>query len=452
MAGAGHQKVMAGVPSRLVVGLGPCGRHAMRISAVLALNHASTGLARLSRRGFAPLAAGTPSTRSYGELLLPRHDGEICADATDCNRFCVASRRSVNPHFRKRGGPINLSGRKQPALHLSTCLLAACLLIPCVAGASELPVKPASLAVGSKPAAPAAGRMADSEAIWRLAASRDVPSFDVGRLWRLTSVTGATSYLLGTLHIGAGPELTLPPETWPMLKQARRLVVEVALDDLPPRKLEILQRMPAGERWDLDWHATDLAHLRSRLLQVGWIDPEPGQMRPWVLVNALLVGPDVPSQSLDERLIQEARASKLPVQALETAAEQFAIFDCIGLDGQLHLLRDAVRTPADKFRKLNVETIRLYASGKLADLVALQSDAFPSSDEARRADEELTRCGIDTRNERFLVQLDALLLEPGQFVAVGAAHLVGEWGLLQRLHDRGFLVEHIAGERTAIGP
>lgn len=165
-----------------------------------------------------------------------------------------------------------------------------------------------------------------------------------------------------------------------------------------------------------------------------------------------LLGQAVPAQSMDDLIIAHARVAGLRVTPLETLMEQFAGFDCIDTQAHLHILRDAMLTPAADFKELTRETLSLYAQQRLADLMTLQTTRFPRSAAARKADAELAQCAIDDRSERFLAKLDELLLEPGQFVAVGAAHLVGPKGLLARLHERGFRVRRVATDEPGPKP
>ena len=281
---------------------------------------------------------------------------------------------------------------------------------------------------------------------------RVTPTFEVGTFWKLTSGTGAQSHLLGTLHIGMGAELGVPGQTWQILRKARRLVVEVTLDEVDVERVQSLQQMPRGTDWSRSWTHHELTRLRQRLLAAGQPYAAPGRIKPWVLVNAMALGPELPAQSLDEVIIARARAAGLPVLPLETLMEQLASFDCIGSQEHLLILRDALLTPSADFRSLNRETLKLYAQQKLVDLMTLQTARFPRSAAARQADARLTQCAIHDRNQRFLERLDELLLEPGQFVAVGAAHLVGPTGLLARLHERGFRVERVSAQPAAPTP
>ncbi len=278
------------------------------------------------------------------------------------------------------------------------------------------------------------------------------PSFERGTLWRVTAANGAQSHVLGTLHIGQWADLAVPDQAWQALSAAQRLIVEVELDRLQPAHLGELQRMPGGRDWSKAWAGRDIARLKQRLQAAGWTVTDPGRIRPWVLVQALALDAVLPAQSLDEALIARARAQGHEVLALESVMEQFASFDCVDTTSQLWVLRDALNTPGAAFRKLNAQTLDLYAQQRVGDLVALQAAQFPQGAKARQADAALTRCVIEDRNRSFLSRLAPLLVQPGQFVALGAAHLVGPRGLLAGLVERGFVVQRLHGNAGAARP
>ncbi len=343
-----------------------------------------------------------------------------------------------------------------PKALIAGCALAGLLL--CHASAwARAQASPPTIAVENQPVAEAVvSAQAEPQALPMVATvalpKRATPSFEVGSLWQITSAAGAHSHLLGTLHIGMGAELVVPNEAWQLLLKARRLVVEVLLDEVDAERVRSFQQMPRGSDWSRSWTHGELTRVRQRLQAAGQPYAAPGRIKPWVLVNALALGPELPAQSLDELIMARARAAGLPVLPLETLMEQLASFDCITSQEHLFILRDALSTPPADFRSLNRETLKLYAQQQLGDLVTLQTARFPRSAAARQADARLTQCAINDRNERFLNKLDELLQEPGQFVAVGAAHLVGPSGLLARLHERGYQVEPVGVQPAATKP
>jgi uncharacterized protein YbaP (TraB family) len=57
--------------------------------------------------------------------------------------------------------------------------------------------------------------------------------------------------------------------------------------------------------------------------------------------------------------------------------------------------------------------------------------------------ERFRRTAIDERNRRMAERMGPLLAEGGRFIAVGALHLPGPGGLLQRLSDQGYRVRPV---------
>ena len=78
------------------------------------------------------------------------------------------------------------------------------------------------------------------------------------------------------------------------------------------------------------------------------------------------------------------------------------------------------------------------------DLNALQAlfDKEIPNDPCPSTDEEKEALNKD-RNEKWLVQLPAIMAENASFIAVGAMHLPGDDGLIKGLRYQGYRVEAV---------
>lgn len=297
---------------------------------------------------------------------------------------------------------------------------------------------PAPAASAAAPAASVAGGAATDPA-----PAPTVDDFATGTLWRITAPGGATSHLFGTIHIGLPDDLALPAELFTLLGQARRLVVELSPDAADATQLDRLQRLPAGQSLAQHLKPPELVMLRGNLQRAGLALRQPQLYRPWVLVQLLqAAGPWTP-ESLDDRLVRQARQAKLPLESLETLAEQLAAFECATLPEQLSLLRETLAVRDGFFEDLNREALALYRQQRTADLSALLAQRFPLHPANRAASERATQCIIASRNQRFAQRLAPLLAQGSAFVAIGAAHLGGPDGVLALLSTAGFGMERI---------
>ena len=164
------------------------------------------------------------------------------------------------------------------------------------------------------------------------------------------------------------------------------------------------------------------------------------QMRPWlatvVLSHAQMVslGYD-PDLGVDRTLQKESIAAGKAIKPLETAAEQLGFFadlpDPIAADLLIQTLNEV-----EEGEKIIDALQTAWLAG---DEKQLQKVAF---DRMREEAPELFEVLLKRRNDNWVKQIDALLKGSGtQFVAVGAAHLLGKDGLPDQLAKRGYKVQ-----------
>jgi hypothetical protein len=160
------------------------------------------------------------------------------------------------------------------------------------------------------------------------------------------------------------------------------------------------------------------------------------KQKPWAVMMALSTPPPRTGEFLD--LVLQARATRqnLPVSGLETVAEQLAIFDGLPLPQQIALLEDTVRMQADLDREFEA-LHNAYLARDLAAIVAISEKHQPGDE--RLYNEVMDRL-LDQRNRRMAERMAPLLKQGGAFIAVGAAHLPGETGLLRLLEKAGYRV------------
>jgi uncharacterized protein YbaP (TraB family) len=279
--------------------------------------------------------------------------------------------------------------------------------------------------------------------------------FREGTLWQLTSRTGASGYVFGTIHIGEVSQLEVSDQVWARLEASRRLVVEVDFDRVSGADLERGRRLPPQATLARALHGKHLRILRDRVARAALPIGDPVRYKPWFLTAVLQTGSHLPSATLDELMIARARRAGLTVVALETPREQVLAFDCIAHEDQLLLLREALATDSVQFERINQDAIDLYRAQRTGDLIDMLIARFPISPEARAVDARQTRCLLEERNLRFADRLHAMLAEPGVFAAIGAGHLVGPGGVLALLAARGFTVVRVLDElprKAAQGP
>jgi hypothetical protein len=244
-------------------------------------------------------------------------------------------------------------------------------------------------------------------------------------LWKVHKANGPTLWLFGTIHdIGLAG---VPPQVLAALDGAGVFASELGQDAPLPDNFYELSHYASGPGIDQQLSSDDWYDLRDTLLGTVKED-DLRRMRPWLAMIKLnnKVSPGKPA-AMDGELGKRAQQHRVPVEALETWAQQIAALD------------KAVTVPdlADVIHARNAmhcEVDRLAVAYRTGDLdVMTQLLVVP-----RTADVLLW-----SRNRAWLPELEGYLAAKGAFVAVGLGHMLGEHGLPALLAADGFTVERV---------
>lgn len=246
-------------------------------------------------------------------------------------------------------------------------------------------------------------------------------------------------YIAGSIHLLRPENSALPVALERAYADAERLVLELDLDDLDQSQLagEMLR---VGTRNDGKSLSQTLpAQLAERLartagelgLPVALLDT----MEPWLAslmitsVSLLKAGFSAEA-GIDQQLATRAKSDRKPVTGLETAAEQFALFDQLSTDNQVHLLDLTLEDAAQADTELVAieQAWRQGDQARLAHELRDEMASFPALESALLVE----------RNRKWLPAIRALLRgNDDVLVVVGAAHLLGDKGLISLLRADG---------------
>jgi len=169
-------------------------------------------------------------------------------------------------------------------------------------------------------------------------------------------------------------------------------------------------------------------------------------MKPWAVYMLLGSPPGeairqgMGAPFLDYMLQQAAEQMGKPVHGLERVADVFGFFDELDHKQQIALVEAALRFNYNVDNHF-YKALRHYLR---ADMEAvLTSFEGPYGLQDRQLAEILQKRFIDDRNAVMVTNMQKRLKEGHAFVAVGAAHLPGEKGVLHLLEQRGYRVTRI---------
>ena len=257
-----------------------------------------------------------------------------------------------------------------------------------------------------------------------------------GLLWRVHQPKHPVSYLFGTIHVDDKRVKKLSKKVVKRFNEAKTLCLEI----LPDRETQVgigrAMLLPKNQTLDVILGEPLFNRLSLALHKKGMSPLESVYLKPWAAMIVLSRPPSKAGLALDEQLYHWGMHQYKQLCALETLAEQLAVFDELSTADQVLLLTDTLNN-LGVLQDLNEQLIQAYLSGNLDEI-------YRRSMEIEGADtplsKRLRRKLIDDRNQIMLERMLPILNKGQAFVAVGALHLPGRKGLLHMLRERGFIV------------
>lgn len=166
-----------------------------------------------------------------------------------------------------------------------------------------------------------------------------------------------------------------------------------------------------------------------------------GTMKPfglYTLIQEIDMSKDL--ESYEKYFMEVAYNNNLDVDGLETLKDQMSMFSQISYEDIVDQVIDGLsesenKEAADSFG----EMVKYY---KMQDLDSLENMMF-KADEMMMSDKYISMFLFD-RNSRWIPKMEEMMTNRKCFFAVGAAHLVGEKGVINLLRERGYTLKPIS--------
>lgn len=243
------------------------------------------------------------------------------------------------------------------------------------------------------------------------------------------------SYLFGTIHVLPQADFILENKVKTAFGESEELVMELDMTDptLQARMMEMMT-MSGGVTLDQLLTKQQYAELSKKLQTINGMPPLAtiNSFKPFMIATMML-NEFVGSQpaSFEMTLMSMASARALPVSGLETIEHQMSIFDSIPYADQVSDLMDMVKR-SDEMKALFTSMVNQYKAEEVNALYATTAEYMDSDAEMGYL--------LHSRNMNWAELLDTRLGADALFVAVGAAHLGGEKGVIELLRKRGYRV------------
>lgn len=278
----------------------------------------------------------------------------------------------------------------------------------------------------------------------------DLP-YDQGRIWKVEGEDVETSYVFGTFHIADSKVLDIPPAVERAFFASPIAAFEYDYDPAKEEENRIDReryRLPEGttlrgvvgtQVWG------DLTHIIKGL---GYWKPN-NELKPWVMwdifggAQGTFYRNDDDSNRgevvLDGWLQRRARDEGKTVVGLETIEEGFVKYDTIPMEQQVEMLAALVEHYHQ--RRQGAPIVQSYVDGDLGLLMALSKERMSRypPDVAEMLEFRI----VTNRNRIFVERALPHMRKESTFIAVGAAHLPGEEGVLRLFEQRGYTVTRL---------
>ncbi len=309
-------------------------------------------------------------------------------------------------------------------------------------------------------AAPGGATAAQTDAPKPAAATDAAKAPPVPLLWKVSDEDNSL-YLLGSFHLLLPDDYPLSRDVDLAFADAEKLVFEMSPEELASPQLGI-QMAQAAMRTDgstldeqlgpelaaklANWGTQNAAQLAATGMTVELLQ----RFEPWfvgmmvTITQMTGIGFD-PALGLDAHMGGLAQTAQKPTAGLESGAQQIAFLDGMAPAEQLQMLEQAL----DQAEAGADQMLALHAAWRAGDVDAILDGTVA---ELRRDFPELYRAINVERNDAWLPRLEARLREDGEddtLVVVGAMHLLGEDGVVEKLRAKGYTVERVCSACAA---
>ena len=273
-------------------------------------------------------------------------------------------------------------------------------------------------------------------------------------MWKISDADNDL-YLLGSFHMLKPDDYPLSSDIDAAFDDAEALVFELPPEEMLSPQLGMAMGQAAlrrdGTLLNSDLPEATVTRLdawvadNSDVLQTMGLPAQALQrFDPWFVgltisvIEMNKIGLD-PKIGLDMHFIELASRASKPTTGLETGSEQIAVFQTMSKDEQLQFLEESMSEAAGTQSELE----KLHDAWRRGDQ-ALLWDGMASS--MRHDYPKLYQRINVARNDAWLPRLQRMLddqTDDDTLVVVGALHLLGEDGVVEKLRAKGYKVERI---------
>jgi len=240
---------------------------------------------------------------------------------------------------------------------------------------------------------------------------------------------------MGTMHSRDSRAFTYYSQACELMKQCEVFGPEMNTAHINTAQWQQAFTLPPDLALDRVWGQGKYQKRRTMLHKAFGLDLDALKGVSPVFIQGLMMasclGSEQP-QTLDQMLLDNAIKQGMTVKGIESPEDQYAIAKSLDAGVQIQQL-DAMLGRPDKFRHQANKLAVLYANNELTSLYQL----------GKRGLGAFRQILLYDRNQRMAETIHHQIRLAGNFVAVGAAHLPGQKGVLRLLKQRGYKITSV---------
>jgi uncharacterized protein YbaP (TraB family) len=262
-------------------------------------------------------------------------------------------------------------------------------------------------------------------------------------LWRITgNGLQKPSYLYGTVHLRNKQLFNFGDSLYKSLENVDAFAMELDPEEMSSAVVDQLQKNERKVYLKDKLNKADFDKLKKRLRKEYNVNAEDMTVKEFYSLKERLIlpegSPDDMSTFMDAYLYSIAKGQGKPVVGLEDIQDQLDGFDEDEIEDvdprdvkqlfrQIEMGRDYVKQMLNWYLEQDIESLQVYSQ-------------LSSSD---RQDTIFMK-----RNQKMASRFDSLIRQnESYFVAVGAAHLAGDHGVISLMNRKGYTVEPVYSSR-----
>jgi hypothetical protein len=258
-------------------------------------------------------------------------------------------------------------------------------------------------------------------------------SLENSLLWEISGKgLSKTSYLYGTIHMICADDYFLSEKVKKAFESSDKLVLEVNLSD--PAELAVMQQMAMGkETLDKTLTPEQLSKLEAILKEKAGLSVQQVNSYSLSTVMSLMSMKtfnctDLKFYEMD--FIAKAKERGIQVAGFESVKAQLGIIEKAYTNDEM----------LSMFENMNIaETSKLVSQYKKENI----QDVYTNLTDVKNMNLIAKNEMLDKRNANWVQNLPQLVKDQSAFIAVGAAHLGGDLGVINLLRKAGYTVKPI---------